>query len=108
MFTDIVTLALAILGIIFILLTFMFKLIVWHEENYRFILPLNACDKNIFDKIHNIRSFCEFLGIHKKCTIVLINYGAPDWFCKKIENCFSGDNFIKITSNTDSIFNESP
>ncbi len=106
MLTDIVTLALAILGIVFLLLTFMFTLIVWQEEHFTLVLPLKKQDDAIFDRIYNIRSFCEFLGIHKKSTVVLINYDAPDWFCKKIESCFPEESFIKIAETTENIFKE--
>lgn len=96
MLSDIVTLALAILGVVFILLTFMFKLIVWNEKHFTLTLPLIDCDEEIINRIYNLRSFCEFCSTHKNSTVVLINYGAPEWFCSEILNRFDNSSFLKI------------
>lgn len=104
MLTDIITLALAIAGIFFFLFIFMFKLIVWQEEHFTLTLPLKDCDKIIFDRLLNLRSFCEFLGIHKKTTVVLINYGVPDWFLIKLRALFNDSEFLKIVSRDEDIF----
>lgn len=96
MLSDIVTMALAVIGIIFILFTVVFKLTVWSEKHFTFTLSLTDSDEEIINRIYNIRSFCELCSIHKNSTVVLINYGAPEWFCSEILNRFDNSDFLKI------------
>lgn len=98
MLSDIVALLLAIAGIVFILFTVIFKLMVWKEKNVNISIPLNFDDNEIYDRITNIREICCFLGIQKQCTIVVVNYGASDLFIKKLKNYFSQYDFLKIES----------
>ena len=84
MFSDILTLALAILGMVFILYSVMFKLVSWKEERFVFTLPLYSADNGIYERINNIRSFSELCSVNRRCSIVVINYGAPEWFCDEI------------------------
>ena len=53
-------------------------------------------DKEVFRRIENVREFCEFCGIHKKCTVVIINYGAEEWFLEKIDEMYGYYGFLKI------------
>lgn len=101
MLSDIITLFLAIAGIVFILLWAIFRLMTWQEDNFTFTLPLYSADNSIFDRICNIRAICELLGIHKKSTVVIINYGAAEWFCKKLSDYFKESNFIKIVPSSE-------
>ncbi len=96
MLSDIVALALAIMGILFILFTIVFKLMVWQETGVVISLPLNSNDKEIYNHIINIREICSFLGIQKQCTIVVANYGASQWFIDELRECFSDSPFLKI------------
>ncbi|MBR2876303.1 MAG: hypothetical protein IKC01_04125 [Clostridia bacterium] len=82
------TVILAVLGIISILKYLIFKFISWKEEYFTLVLPVFNENEDIFQRIANIREFCEFCGIHKKCTIAIINYGASDVFIEKLKNEF--------------------
>ena len=105
MLSDIVSLALSILGIVFLLFVFMFRLMEWQEPGFTLAVPLRKADEDIFSRLSNLRSLCEFLGIHKKTTVVLINYGVPEWFIIKLKSHFS-DDFIRIASSTEELFKE--
>ncbi len=98
MLSDIVALFLAILGILFILFSLIFKLMIWKEEGVAITVPLNADNREIYNRIINIREICSFLGIQKQCTIVLINYGASQWFVDELRECFSDYAFLKIVN----------
>lgn len=96
MLSDIIAFILAITGTIFILFTIIFKLMLWKEQDVNISLPLYYDDKEIFDRITNLREICCFLGIQKKCTIVVVDYGASDLFTSKLKSYFSEYSFIKI------------
>lgn len=96
MLSDIAALALAILGILFILFSLIFKLMLWKEEGVSITIPLNSDNREIYNRIINLREICSFLGIQKQCTIVLINYGASEWFIDELKDCFSDYTFLKI------------
>ena len=109
MFSDIIALIFGILGIVFVLLSFVFKLIVWREDNYTILLPLYSDNEEIYTRLCNIGDFTEFCGIHKKCTIVIINYGANEVFCNNLKSYFNNYinlKIIKSTESTDAIFKE--
>ena len=96
MLSDIVALFLAVIGVVFILFSILFKLMVWKESGVIISIPLNTDDKEIYDRITNLWEICCFLGIQKQCTIAVINYGASEIFIKKLTNHFSQYNFLKI------------
>ena len=96
MLSDIVALVLAILGILFILFSIVFKLMIWKEDGVTISLSLDSDDREIYNRIINIREICSFLGIQKQCTIVVINYGASEWFIDELKDCFSDYVFLKI------------
>lgn len=96
MFNDLIIFAFSLWGIIALLFTFIFKMIIWRTEKFTFTLNVKDCDKSIYDNIYNIRSFCEFCGIEKKSTVVIVNYGAPEWFCENILSFYEKYDFIKI------------
>ena len=96
MLSDIVALILAVIGVVFILFSTIFKLLVWKESGVVLSIPLNCDDKGIYDRIINLWEICSFLGIQKQCTIAIVNYGASDKFVNKLENDFLQYNFIKI------------
>ena len=96
MLSDIVALILAVTGVIFILFSIVFKLLVWRESDVILSIPLNSDDKEIYDRIINLWEICSFLGIQKQCTIAVINYGASDNFINKLKNDFSEYDFLKI------------
>ena len=98
MFNDILIMAFSLWGIIALLFTFIFKMTIWRIDSFTITLPLYKNDKNILNKVYNIRSFCELCSIEKKCTVVLINYGAPDWFCYDIIKMYEKYDFVKIVS----------
>ena len=98
MLNDILIFALSLWGIISLLFTFVFKMIVYRTGTIVITLPLHKEDKDILNKIYDIRSLFEFCGTEKKCTVVLINYDAPEWFCNEILSFYEKYNFVKITS----------
>ena len=96
MWSDIITLALSILGIIFLLMLFILKIMVWRTEDITITIPLYDCDKTIFHRIYNIHSIMDFCGMKNKCTIVIINYGAPEFFCKEILSFYEKYKFLRL------------
>ncbi len=98
MINDILIFGLSLWGVIALLFVFVFKMTVWRLGSLTFTLSLHKEDKDILNKIYNIRSFCELCGIEKKSTVVLINYGAPDWFCSEILQFYERYDFVKIVS----------
>ncbi len=96
MLSDIAALVLAILGILFVLFALIFKLMIWKEKGVAITVPLNSDNREIYNRITNLREICSFLGIQKQCTIVIINYGASEWFIDELKECFAGYNFLKI------------
>ena len=96
MLSDIISLFLTILGVVFILLSVIFKLMLWKESGISISIPLNSDDKEIYNRIINLREICSFLGIQKQCTIAVINYGASDKFINELKNYFSQYSFLKI------------
>lgn len=106
MLSDIVALLLAIAGVIFILFSVIFKLLIWRDNGGVVLsIPLKSDDREIYDRIINLREICSFLGIQKQCTIAVINYGASDIFINKLKKYFSEYDFIKII-NTENLFKE--
>ena len=96
MLSDIVALFLAIVGVVFILFSVIFKLMVWKENDVNISIPLNSDNEEIYNRIKNLREICSFLGIQKQCTIVVVNYGASENFINDLGNYFNQYDFIKI------------
>ena len=96
MLSDIVALILAVVGVVFILFSIIFKLLVWKESGVVLSIPLSSDDNEIYDRITNLWKIVCFLGIQKQCTIAVINYGASEIFIKKLTNHFSQYNFLKV------------
>ncbi len=96
MLSDLVALILAITGVIFILLSVIFKLLVWKEREVVISVPLSSDDREIYNRIMNLWEICSFLGIQKKCTIAVVNYGASEGFINKLKKDFSTYAFLKI------------
>ena len=103
MLSDIVALALAVLGILFILFSFIFKLMIWKEEGITIVIPLKADNKDFFNRIINLREICSFLEIQKQCTIAVVNYGASECFFEELKECFADYSFIKFIDKTELI-----
>ncbi len=96
MLSDIVALILAVIGVVFIIFSIIFKLMIWKENGVIISIPLNCDDEEIYDRITNLWEICSFLGIQKQCTIAVINYGASKIFINKLNNYFSKYDFLKI------------
>ena len=96
MLSDIIALILAVVGVVFILFSIIFKLMVWKEGGIVLSIPLNCDDRDIYDRITNLWEICSFLGIQKQCTIAVVNYGASNLFISKLKNYFSEYDFINI------------
>lgn len=102
MFSDIIALIFGILGIVFVLLYLVFKVVTWREESYTFALPLYSESEEIFTHVCNLTDFTEFCGIHKKCTVIIINYGASENFCYNLKNYFRNCINLKIINSDES------
>lgn len=98
MFNDIIIFALSLWGIISLLFTFVLKMIVWRIGGIIITIPLFREDKEIFNKIYCIRSLFEFCGIEKKCTVVVVNYNAPEILCNEIKSFYSNYTFVKLVN----------
>ena len=96
MIAEVAMLILAVVGILSILRFIIFKFISFKEEKFNLIIPVFKEDEEVFRRIENLREFLEFSGIHKKCTVVIINYGAPNWFLEKINEMYGYYGFLKI------------
>ena len=96
MVAEVSMLIFAIVGILSILRFIIFKFISFKEEKFNLIIPVFKEDEEVFRRIENLREFLEFSGIHKKCTVVIINYGAGDWFLEKIQENYGYYGFLKI------------
>ena len=55
----------------------------------------------IYSSVYRIYSLFEFLGLHKKCTIVIVNYGASEDFYNELSNFYKNYSFIKIVDSCD-------
>lgn len=96
MVAEVSMLILAIIGILSILRFLIFKFISFKEDKFTLVLPVFSEDEEIFSRIENLREFLEFSGIHKKSTVVIINYGAKKWFLEKIDEMYGYYGFLKI------------
>ncbi len=94
--TEIFTLIFAVIGILSVLRFFIFKFITFKEEKFTLLLPVFSEDEEIFNRIENLREFLDFSGIHKKCTVVIINYGVSEEFLEKIDSMYGYYGFLKI------------
>lgn len=94
--TEIFTLIFAIIGILSILRFLIFKFITFKEEQFTLLLPVHKENEEIFSRIENLREFLDFSGIHKKCTVVIINYGVSEEFLEKIDSMYGYYGFLKI------------
>ncbi len=101
MLNDILIFALSLWGTIALLFTFVFKMLVWRTQAITFTIPLLNTDKDIYNKIYNIRSLCEYCGIEKKSTVILVNYDAPQWFVNDIQSYYERYDFLQIISSDD-------
>ncbi len=103
MINEILILGFSLLGIIALLLAFVFKMIAWRLKDFTVVLPLYGDDKEIYHTIYDIRSFFEFCGIEEKCTVVIDNRGASEEFCNNILNYYEKYNFLKIANSSNII-----
>lgn len=94
--TEIFTLILAVIGILGVLRFCIFKFITFKEDCFTLLLPVFKEDEEIFNRIENLREFLDFTGVHKKCTVAIINYGVSEDFLKKIDSMYGYYGFIKI------------
>ena len=96
MVVEVSMLIFAVIGILSILRFLIFKFITFKEEQFTLLLPVCNESEEIFIHIENLREFLDFSGIHKKCTVVIVNYGANKWFLEKIEEQYGYYGFLKI------------
>ena len=101
MVAEVAMLIFAIVGILSILRFIIFKFISFKEEKFNLIIPVFKEDEEVFRRIENLREFLEFSGIHKKSTVVIINYGAEKWFLEKIDKIYGYYGFLKIVDKED-------
>ena len=101
MVAEVAMLIFAIVGILSVLRFIIFKFISFKEEKFNLIIPVYKEDEEVFRRIENLREFLEFSGIHKKCTVVIINYGAENWFLEKVDEMYGCYGFLKIVDKED-------
>lgn len=101
MVAEVAMLIFAIVGILSVLRFIIFKFISFKEEKFNLIIPVFKEDEEVFRRIENLREFLEFSGIHKKCTVVIINYGAENWFLEKVDEMYGCYGFLKIVDKED-------
>ena len=93
---DIISLGFAIFGVVSFLYIVMFKLVSWREEEFVCVIPLYGDDKSVFARIDDLRLFAEICSIHKKLKIVAVNYGAPAWFVKLLNERYESYGFLTV------------
>ncbi len=103
MITEIVTFIFALLGLIFTLWFMSFRITAWRTDKITITLPLLDDNREIFDRVYCVYSLADFCGIKKKCTIVLVNYGASTEFCDTINDFYKNYASIKIIEPKDLI-----
>lgn len=96
MFSDILILILCVWGIISIFYSLIFRLTAWLTEELTLLIPVYRRSDDIHDRIYRIRSLLDFCRIKKKCTVVLVNYGAPEDFCNELREYYSEYDSVKI------------
>lgn len=96
MASDIITLMLAVLGMVFLLYSVLFRLLSWKEQKVVMTVPLFSEQDEIVERINNLRTFAELCGVHKKCFIVVVNYGASKKFCAELMKLYEGYDFLHI------------
>ncbi len=101
MWSDIITLFFSVLGMVFILMVFVLRLTVWQSEKITIAIPLYYNDESIYSKVYRIHSLIDFIGMNKKCTIVVINYGASEIFCNYIRDYYKNYSFLKVLNSCD-------
>ncbi|MBO5895910.1 MAG: hypothetical protein J6Q83_01300 [Clostridia bacterium] len=96
MISEIVTFAFAMIGLVFTLWFMAFRVTSWRTDRLTISIPLYDDSKEIFDRIYCAYSLTDFCGIKKKCTIVIINYGASEDFCNTIKDFYKNYKFIRL------------
>ncbi len=96
MFSDIVAFAFAVIGIVSVFYSVIFRLTAMLTEKLTIVIPLHYNDESIHDRIRRIRSLLDFCHMKKKCTIVIENHGASDDYCNELKDCYSQYNEIII------------
>lgn len=98
MFSDIAALGFAVFGMISFLFFCVKRVLLWREDNINVTVEIYDADKSVFEKINNLRSVFDFCGLGKKCTVIVVNYGAPKWFCNELCEYFSYTDKVKVVS----------
>lgn len=93
---DIFSLIFAVTGMICLMFVLMFRLMCWRENGVTVILPLRSTSDGIIPRIRHLREIFELLGVHKKCSMAVVNYGAPEWYCELIKGEFDNADFLYI------------
>lgn len=93
---DIFSLIFAVTGMICLMFVLMFRLMCWRENGITVVLPLRSTTDGITSRIRHLREIFELLGVQKKCSIALINYGVPEWYCELIKGEFDNADFLYI------------
>lgn len=98
MFSDIVALIFAVFGMISFLFCCVKHVLLWREDDINVAVAIRGADESVFKKITDLRSLFDFCGIGKKCTVIVLNYGAPERFCNELREYFAYTDGVKIIS----------
>ncbi len=93
---DVFSLAFAVTGMICLMFVLMFRIMTWRENGITVIIPLRRAGDGVTDRVRHLREIFELLGVQKKCSIAVVNYGAPEWYCELLKNEFDNGDFIYI------------
>mgnify|MGYP003549271449 CR=1 FL=1 len=96
MISDIAVFVLAVIGIISVFYSIIFRVTAMLTEDITIVIPLHNDDESIHTRLNYILSLLDFCHIKKKCTIVIENYGASDEYFDKLKDCYRSYDNIKI------------
>jgi hypothetical protein len=101
MISEAFTFIFALMGILFLFHTVIFKITLWLTEDFTVAIPLYEDDDLIFDRVYKLHSLLDFCGLRKKCTIVIINYGASENYICNLQSYYSQYKRLRITNACD-------
>ncbi len=97
MVSEAFTFIFALMGILLLFHTVIFKITLWLTEDFTVAIPLYEEDDLIFDRVYKLHSLLDFCGLRKKCTIVIINYGASENYINDLKAYYSQYKKLRIT-----------
>ena len=91
MFKDILCFIFAITGVIFILYTLLYKLLLWGEKGRIVVVPVFPGDCAAGGGLRNTMRLLEFTGLKKHCMVIALDCGADEEELEAIKNQYTYD-----------------